>query len=146
MVERDESSKFKLPKSNHMRKSIVGLIIFYFSFPAISQNSQDSSWMRDNYFKIERTIPMRDGVKLFTAILSPVDAKKPAPILIVRTPYGADLPVKDNAVVPVTNNFPNCNCVLIPNNDWAPGIREPFEENETLPASIRLIISSSVPE
>ncbi len=34
-------------------------------------------------------IPMRDGVKLFSVILSPVNAEKPLPILINRTPYGA---------------------------------------------------------
>ena len=34
-------------------------------------------------------IPMRDGVKLFTVILSPVNTIQPLPILIQRTPYGA---------------------------------------------------------
>lgn len=37
-------------------------------------------------------IPMRDGVKLFTAVLSPNNVKEPLPILIQRTPYGAQLP------------------------------------------------------
>lgn len=32
-------------------------------------------------------IPMRDGVKLFTSIYSPNDSSKPAPILMMRTPY-----------------------------------------------------------
>lgn len=36
-------------------------------------------------------IPMRDGVKLFTSILTPVNSKHPVPILIQRTPYGATL-------------------------------------------------------
>lgn len=43
-------------------------------------------------------IPMRDGVKLFTSILTPVDAKEPVPILIQRTPYGATLPDDYNPV------------------------------------------------
>jgi len=34
-------------------------------------------------------IPMRDGVKLYTVILVPKDAKR-APILLTRTPYSAD--------------------------------------------------------
>lgn len=34
-------------------------------------------------------IPMRDGVKLFTSIFTPVNAAVPVPILIQRTPYGA---------------------------------------------------------
>ncbi len=34
-------------------------------------------------------IPMRDGVKLFTVIFSPVGATNPLPVLLQRTPYGA---------------------------------------------------------
>ncbi len=41
------------------------------------------------YSKTEVMIPMRDGVKLFTEIISPVNAKTALPILITRTPYGA---------------------------------------------------------
>jgi len=50
-------------------------------------NSQDSSWIRDNYYKIERNIPMRDGIKLFTAIYIPKDTTEQHPILMTRTPY-----------------------------------------------------------
>jgi putative CocE/NonD family hydrolase len=42
------------------------------------------------YRKKTAMIPMRDGVKLFTVIMSPVGNTKPLPILIQRTPYGAD--------------------------------------------------------
>lgn len=35
-------------------------------------------------------IRMRDGVKLYTVIFSPVGAKNPLPVLLQRTPYGAD--------------------------------------------------------
>ncbi len=41
------------------------------------------------YSKKEVMIPMRDGVKLFTEIISPVNATSKLPILITRTPYGA---------------------------------------------------------
>jgi putative CocE/NonD family hydrolase len=41
----------------------------------------------DNYLKIERLIPMRDGVKLFTAIYIPRDSSEKYPVLMVRTPY-----------------------------------------------------------
>jgi predicted acyl esterase len=33
-------------------------------------------------------IPMRDGAKLQTVILAPIDQSKPLPILLRRTPYG----------------------------------------------------------
>jgi len=41
------------------------------------------------YKKTEVMIPMRDGVKLFTTVYTPVNASKPVPILIQRTPYSA---------------------------------------------------------
>jgi uncharacterized protein len=44
------------------------------------------------YGKQEVMIPMRDGIKLYTVILTPKDVKGPFPILIQRTPYGAAVP------------------------------------------------------
>jgi len=43
------------------------------------------------YKKSEVMIPMRDGVKLHTIIFSPAGTTQLFPILIKRTPYGADL-------------------------------------------------------
>jgi putative CocE/NonD family hydrolase len=40
-----------------------------------------------NYTKYEYMIPMRDGVRLFTAVYAPKDTSKKHPILLVRTPY-----------------------------------------------------------
>ena len=47
----------------------------------------DSTWIANNYYKIERSIPMRDGVKLFTSIYLPKDSSEKHPILLNRTPY-----------------------------------------------------------
>ena len=52
-------------------------------------------------------MPMRDGIKLYTVILSPVNAKNKVPILITRTPYGASIPIPDDTVVTITKNFTN---------------------------------------
>lgn len=52
-------------------------------------NSLDSAWVRDNYTKWERMIPMRDGKKLFTAIYIPKDTTEKHPILVRRTPYSS---------------------------------------------------------
>ncbi|RFM30382.1 CocE/NonD family hydrolase [Deminuibacter soli] len=41
----------------------------------------------DDYIKIERMIPMRDGTKLFTAIYMPKDTSVAYPFLLMRTPY-----------------------------------------------------------
>jgi putative CocE/NonD family hydrolase len=40
------------------------------------------------YTKTEYEIPMRDGVKLFTAVYAPRDASRTYPIMLLRTPYG----------------------------------------------------------
>jgi uncharacterized protein len=40
----------------------------------------------------EVMIPMRDGVKLHTVIVIPKGRTEPAPIILTRTPYGADKP------------------------------------------------------
>ena len=55
-------------------------------FFAHAQND-DSVWVRANYYKIERMIAMRDGVKLFTAFYIPKDTTEKHPILLTRTPY-----------------------------------------------------------
>ena len=44
-------------------------------------------WVRDNYYKLEKMIPMRDGSKLFTAFYIPKDSLEKHPILFNRTPY-----------------------------------------------------------
>ena len=53
----------------------------------IAQTDQDSAWIRDNYTKVEQYIPMRDGIRLFTAIYLPKDKSEKHPILMTRTPY-----------------------------------------------------------
>ena len=52
-------------------------------------------------------IPMRDGIKLFATIFSPINVSGPSPIVIERTPYGADSPVpEDSATTLSGRNFP----------------------------------------
>ena len=46
-------------------------------------------------------VPMRDGVKLFTVVLSPSNHTRQVPILIERTPYGADLPIKEDSALSI---------------------------------------------
>jgi putative CocE/NonD family hydrolase len=69
-----------------LRKLLLPL--FLFSFVLLNaQNDQDSLWVRENYTKKEIYIPMRDGVKLFTAVYTPKDMSEKHPILMNRTPY-----------------------------------------------------------
>jgi hypothetical protein len=44
-------------------------------------------YTRSHYTKYEFRIPMRDGIKLFTAVYVPKDLSQPYPILMQRTPY-----------------------------------------------------------
>jgi putative CocE/NonD family hydrolase len=48
---------------------------------------ENARYIRKNFTKIERLIPMRDGKKLFTSIYIPKDQNKKYPILLNRTPY-----------------------------------------------------------
>ncbi len=43
-----------------------------------------------SYVRSETMIPMRDGVRLHAVILRPADQKGPLPVILERTPYGAD--------------------------------------------------------
>ncbi len=51
------------------------------------QTVDQRSYVRDHYTKQECRIPMRDGVRLFTAIYMPKDTSEQYPILMRRTPY-----------------------------------------------------------
>ncbi len=71
-----------------MRKLLFSLLFSAGCFIVYGQGtSQDSLWIRDNYYKIERQIPMRDGIKLFTTAYVPKDTTEQHPILLTRTPY-----------------------------------------------------------
>ncbi|HVW98461.1 MAG TPA: CocE/NonD family hydrolase [Mucilaginibacter sp.] len=67
-------------------KKLYFLVIVLFPLFSFAQNP-DSAWFVNNYDKKEVTIPMRDGIKLFTSIYMPKDNSEKHPILITRTPY-----------------------------------------------------------
>jgi putative CocE/NonD family hydrolase len=69
-----------------MVKSCFSIALLLVSFSLFAQN-EDSTWFVNNYTKIERQIPMRDGIKLFTSIYIPNDKSEKHPLLITRTPY-----------------------------------------------------------
>jgi len=52
--------------------------------------AQQSFDVKAHYTKHEVMIPMRDGVRLFTAIYVPNDRSTPHPILLKRTPYSCE--------------------------------------------------------
>src|SRR5687767_2555075 len=68
-------------------RTLSALLLVVLPLFAISQ--ADSAWIVDNYTKIERFIPMRDGKKLFSSIYLPKDRSEKHPVLMMRTPYGS---------------------------------------------------------
>ncbi len=86
-----------------MKKSLLvfaGMIAF---LPAWCQ-VDDSTWFVNNYTKIERQIPMRDGIKLFTAIYVPKDQTEKHPFLLTRTPYSC-APYGENKFIPLWGRY-----------------------------------------
>ncbi|MDZ4683151.1 MAG: CocE/NonD family hydrolase [Saprospiraceae bacterium] len=71
------------------RVLFFALGLFLLSIPAQAQTGvfEDSVFISAHYTKTERMIPVRDGIKLFTAIYAPKDQSKPYPFLLIRTPY-----------------------------------------------------------
>ncbi|HVK97203.1 MAG TPA: CocE/NonD family hydrolase [Flavisolibacter sp.] len=65
------------------------LLISSYQIAGAQTNTLDSAWIRDNYYKLEKMIPMRDGISLFTAIYIPKDTTEKHPVLMRRTPYSA---------------------------------------------------------
>ena len=61
------------------------LLFLLFAPPALS--AQDAAYIKAHYTKFEYRIPMRDSVKLFTAVYVPKDDAKKYPMLLMRTPY-----------------------------------------------------------
>jgi putative CocE/NonD family hydrolase len=72
-------------------RRILWLALSLGSLTASAQNNAASDTLQAfivaNYTKIERRIPMRDGVTLFTAIYIPKDSAEDHPFMMVRTPY-----------------------------------------------------------
>lgn len=82
-------------------------LFFLFCLPVLTgfaQNAVDSAFIRDNFTKREVLIPMRDGVRLFTAIYTPKDAARAYPVLLNRTPYSCS-PYGENAYKTVFQNM-----------------------------------------
>ncbi len=70
------------------KQLILAAVLFSVSLPCLAKaGNSDSLYITQHYIKHEYMIPMRDGVKLFTAIYSPRDTSANYPILLNRTPY-----------------------------------------------------------
>jgi putative CocE/NonD family hydrolase len=77
--------------------ALLVAVVLYLAYTVLFLTKQKDSVAR--YKKTSVLIPMRDGVKLYTVILSPVKSDKPLPILIQRTPYGASINIPDDTTI-----------------------------------------------
>ncbi len=70
---------------------VCALLVFgqisLFGQAAQPQTDELAKYIRENYSKREVSIPMRDGVKLFTSIYEPKDKSQKYPVMLSRTPY-----------------------------------------------------------
>ncbi|MEP6724441.1 MAG: CocE/NonD family hydrolase [Bacteroidota bacterium] len=70
-----------------MRKFTGLVLLLLTTLFSNAQYAQDSAWIKEHYYKIERYAVMRDGIKLFTSAYIPKDTSQKHPILLTRTPY-----------------------------------------------------------
>lgn len=70
-----------------MKKYFLLLHLVILSVAASLAQNTDSVWVRENYYKVEKMVPMRDGISLFTAFYIPKSTAEDHPILMNRTPY-----------------------------------------------------------
>ncbi|MFY9227392.1 MAG: CocE/NonD family hydrolase [Blastocatellia bacterium] len=76
-----------MKKYNFLRILILTLLLLFLVDSAQIPKAQSNFEIRANYTKMETSIPMRDGTKLFTAIYLPKETSKKYPIMLLRTPY-----------------------------------------------------------
>lgn len=70
------------------RHAVLTIMFSALAGSAFGQNqNSDATYVREHYVKHEYMIPMRDGVRLFTAVYVPSDTAVLHPILMTRTPY-----------------------------------------------------------
>ena len=75
-----------------MRKLLLFLCLAGLGLAASAQPDTVAAYVKKSFM-----IPMRDGVKLFTVVLLPVNYAHAVPILMERTPYGADFGLHDDS-------------------------------------------------
>ncbi|MBL8193858.1 MAG: CocE/NonD family hydrolase [Blastocatellia bacterium] len=76
-----------MKKYKFLRILILTLLLLFLVDSVQIPKAQSNFEIRANYTKMETSIPMRDGTKLFTAIYLPKETSKKYPIMLLRTPY-----------------------------------------------------------
>ena len=73
------------------KTALVWLVITLISSALVSAEEQPlrDSYVQDNFVIRDAMVPMRDGVKLYTLIISPKKNTGAFPVILKRTPYDA---------------------------------------------------------
>ena len=71
-----------------MKIKMLAFACFLFTCARAQQN-RNATFVKENFTKVDTTIAMRDGVKLYTVIYIPKDETEKYPFLMERTPYSA---------------------------------------------------------
>ena len=66
-------------------KLIISIVLSIFATFSFAQTQ--NNFVKENYTKVDTTITMRDGIKLYTVIYIPKDQKEKYAFLMERTPY-----------------------------------------------------------
>ncbi|RKX21621.1 MAG: glutaryl-7-ACA acylase [Candidatus Zixiibacteriota bacterium] len=76
---------------SYRKTALVWLIIAFISSALVLAKEQPlrESYLQDNFVIREAMVPMRDGVKLYTLIISPKKNTGAFPVILKRTPYNA---------------------------------------------------------
>src|SRR2546423_6062851 len=78
--------KTRIDKAMLVRLLAVALL-FSCGVTLRAQQAQTVPDPPPGFEKTEKMIAMRDGIRLFTVIYTPKEARAPLPIIFVRTPY-----------------------------------------------------------
>jgi len=97
-------------------KNLMVLVFLMIASLTNAQNALDSAWIKEHYTKIERMVPMRDGIKLYTAIYVPNDRSEQHPFLLNRTTYSC-APYGETNYRPLWNSYQRLylreNCIMV---------------------------------
>ena len=82
-----------------LRRVAFAAVVALVAVQPVEMPSQSlrEAYPRDEFTVREAMVPMRDGVKLFTLILTPKQAAGPLPVLLERTPYDASRAVSTSS-------------------------------------------------
>jgi uncharacterized protein len=78
------------------KRLLLAVLLIFWITGAYSNDGIITSYKKKTYM-----IAMRDGIRLFTVVLSPVNAEGKYPLLMQRTPYSADIPAGDDSTINV---------------------------------------------